>query len=136
MLVPTRELLVTEWGLASAGAPTSNASGITFGTATTLGHASMSPDRTHLAVAFTGVSSVELWLTDIAGSRQRQLTHGAVDADPDFSPNGRTLAFTRRSAGNGPPAVYLLDITAPAAEPVVLTGGTDTAMPSCSDHRG
>lgn len=134
VLVPTRELLVSEWALASAVAPTSNANGITFATAMTPGHASMSPDRKHLAVAFTGTSFVELWMTDIAGNRQKQLTHDAFDTDPDFSPDGRTLAFTRRSSGNGPPAVYLLDLTAlagdPSAEPVAVPGGTDTAMPS------
>jgi FG-GAP-like repeat/WD40-like Beta Propeller Repeat len=135
MLVPTRELLVSEGALASAVAPGSNADGIMFDTAMTPGHASMSPDRKHLAVAFTGASFMELWLTDIAGKAQTQLTHGAFDTNPDFSPDGRTLAFTRRShASNGPPAVYLLDLTAPAgnpsAEPVAIPGGTDTAMPS------
>ena len=130
VLVPTRELLVSEWALASAVASTSNASGITFATARTPGHAAMSPDRQHLAVALTGWSYVELWLTDIAGNQQKQLTHGAFDTDPDFSPDGHTLAFTRRSAGNGPPVVYLLDLTAPSAEPVAVPGGTDTAMPS------
>lgn len=134
VVVPTRELLVSEWALGSAVAPTSNASGITFDTVMTPGHASMSPDRKHLAVAFTG-SFIELWLTDIAGNRQKQLTQGAFDTNPDFSPDGRTLAFTRRGElSNGPPAVYLLDLTAPAgdpsAEPVAVPGGTDTAMPS------
>jgi len=135
VLVPTRELLVSGSALATAVAPTSNASGVTFDTAMTPGHAAMSPDRKHLAVAFTGATFIELWLTDIAGNRQRQLTQGAFDMDPDFSPDGRTLAFTRRSkASNGPPAVYLLDLTAPAGdpsgEPVAVPGGTDTAMPS------
>lgn len=135
--VPTRELLVTEWGLASAAAPTSNASGITFGTATTTGHASMSPDRKHLAVTFgdfPGQSLMGLWLTDIAGNRQTQLTHGAFDNDPDFSPDGHTLAFTRRATEGAPPEVYLLDLTAlagdPSMEPVAVPGGTNAAMPS------
>jgi len=132
VVVPTRELLVSEWALASAGA---SVKGITFDTARSPGHASMSPDRQHLAVAFAGTSNVELWQTDIAGNRQRQLTHGAFDTDPDFSPDGRMLAFTRRtSIGNGPPSVYLLDLNAlagnPSVEPVVVQGGTDAAMPS------
>jgi WD40-like Beta Propeller Repeat len=134
VLVPTRELLVTEWGLGNATAPASNASGITFGTAPASGHASMSPDRQHLAVAFGGTGFVELWQTDMAGTRQKQLTHGAFDTDPDFSPDGRMLAFTRRAASNGAPAVYLLDLTAlaanPSVEPALVPGGADAAMPS------
>ena len=143
VIVPTRELLVSADGMASAVAPESNASGITFNRWLppeerhgSPGHASMSPDRKHLAVAFTSWTSADLWLTDIAGTRQKQLTHGAWDKDPDFSPDGRTLAFTRSSSSGKPPAVYLLDLTAfaadPSVEPVLMPGGTDAAMPSWS----
>lgn len=53
-----------------------------------------------------------LWVVPIGGTRQaRPLTSGPRDLSPRWSPNGRTIAFTRAGEKDGkpqPPQIYLL----------------------------
>jgi len=59
----------------------------------------------HVAFAYGG----DLWIVDRAGGEARRLTSTpAVESDPHFSPDGRTLAFS--SNRSGVPAVYVLPI--------------------------
>ncbi|OZC03825.1 S41 family peptidase [Rubricoccus marinus] len=79
---------------------------------------------THVAFAHGG----DLWIVDRAGGDARRLTSTpAVEADPHFSPDGQTLAFT--SNRSGVDAVY----TVPAS------GGDPTRLtwyPASSGARG
>ncbi len=67
-------------------------------------------------VAFIYAS--DLWVADRAGGDARRLTStGAVESDPQFSPDGRHIAFT--SDQSGTPQIYVVD--ASGGDPVRLT---------------
>ena len=67
-------------------------------------------------VAFTHGS--DLWVASREGGRARRLTATpAIEADPHFSPDGRTLAFTSTRAGTS--TVYTIDVE--GGEPTRLT---------------
>ena len=68
--------------------------------------------------------NTEIFLIDPDGSNTVQLTDNSVDdADPVWSPDGRTIAFT--SLRDGDSAVYLMD--ADGSEQRRLTAGADPA---------
>ncbi len=66
------------------------------------GAASLSPDGRWVCVAVSSYSmagndsSSHLWLLATDGSAQRQLTRGQKDGDPQWSPDGRWIAFTSK----------------------------------------
>ena len=79
---------------------------------------------THIAFAYGG----DIWASELSGQRVVRLTSTpAVERDPHFSPDGKSIAFTsNRSGGN---AVYI----------VPVEGGNPTRLtwhPSASSARG
>ncbi len=62
-----------------------------------------------------------LWMVPTNGGEARQLTAGPRDTTPRWSPDGKTLAFTRSAEKEGrpqPPQIYLLSFTGGEAQPV------------------
>jgi hypothetical protein len=57
----------------------------------------VSPDGTRLAVTVMSATrqNAELWVVNVDGSGRRQLTRGAYDTLPEWSPDGSTVLFTR-----------------------------------------
>ena len=84
----------------------------------------ISPDGTR--VAFTRVAidtaadeyRTNIWLVETAGGEPRQLTGGMHDAQPRWSPDGKTLAFVR-AEDRKPGQLYLLPMV--GGEAVALT---------------
>lgn len=62
-----------------------------------------------------------LWIVPTNGGEARQLTAGPRDTSPRWSPDGKTLAFTRSAEKEGrpqPPQIYLLSFTGGEAQPL------------------
>ncbi|WKE66897.1 PDZ domain-containing protein [Gallaecimonas kandeliae] len=61
--------------------------------------------KDHIAFVYAG----DIWVADLDGGHPRQLTTGPdADSRPQFSPDGRQLAFTSVHGGNAD--VYLVDV--------------------------
>ncbi len=82
--------------------------------------AQISPDGTQVVYTHVKVTpkhdnyETSLWIVPTAGGPARQLTSKANDAGPVWSPDGKTIAFSR-SAGEGPAAraqIFLLSMDA------------------------
>ncbi len=90
----------------------------------------ISPDGSHVAFVKVWVNlradryDTALWLVPTSGSESaRQLTAGPRDASPQWSPDGRRLAFIRSVEKDGrvqPAQIYILAMDA-AGEPWALT---------------
>jgi dipeptidyl aminopeptidase/acylaminoacyl peptidase len=77
-------------------------------------HATISHDGTRVAFIVTRMDLAKdaylsnIWVAATDGSRVAQLTRGDRDASPDWSPDDRTLAFSR--AAGGPPQIYTIEL--------------------------
>lgn len=102
-----------------------------------------SPDGERLAVVradgdyeSAGPSATWLWTVAADGSDPRPLTDGAVhDDQPDWSPDGTTVAFSR-SVVDGPPLVHeLMVVDAAGGEPrPLVTGAAPDPGAATADH--
>ncbi len=79
-----------------------------------LGSPTVAPDAHHAVIAASRPDPDEneyptqLWLVDLTGSDEpRQLTHGESDNAPRYSPDGKWIAFVRKT-GEGKPQLHVL----------------------------
>lgn len=90
----------------------------------------ISPDGSRIAFTLVSVDQeadeyrTHLWLVDVpvgeaAPEAPRQLTFGGRDSQPRWSPDGRTLAFVRKAAGEDDAQIHLLPLQ--GGEPRKLT---------------
>ena len=79
----------------------------------------ISPDGAQIAYTLVTVTpkhdnyATSLWIVPAAGGAPRQISSGAHDASPRWSPDGSRLAFLRTGEKDGkpePPQIYLLDM--------------------------
>ena len=74
----------------------------------------LSPDGKTLAFTSARSGSAELWLADIDGANPRQLTRlgSRIIGYPDWSPDGKRIAFHARIADryNNEPRLYFVDV--------------------------
>ena len=83
----------------------------------------ISPDGARVAFTRVSVDSVaddyrtEMWVVDAEGGVPRALTRGPHDAQPRWSPDGRTLAFVRAEDGK-PGQIWLLPMAGGEARPL------------------
>jgi len=74
------------------------------------------PTASATEIAFT--YGADVWVVARAGGQARRITStAAVESDPHFSPDGKSIAFTSNRAGT--PAVYV--VSAAGGEPTRLT---------------
>jgi len=90
----------------------------------------ISPDGSRIAFTLVSVDQeadeyrTHLWLVDVpvgeaAPEAPRQVTFGGRDSQPRWSPDGRTLAFVRKAAGEDDAQIHLLPLQ--GGEPRKLT---------------
>lgn len=85
---------------------------------------SVSPDGSRVVVSVShphlGADTTvgQLWIVRTDGTGAGRITRGVNDSAPEFSPDGRAIAFLRSSPGN-PPQLYMMD--AAGGEPLKLT---------------
>src|ERR1044072_6292695 len=89
----------------------------------------ISPDGSRVAYVRVWVNQksdrydTAIWVVSTGGGQPRQITTGPRDPGPRWSPDGRTLAFTRSAKKDGrpqPPQIYLMTFDGGEAQP--LTG--------------
>jgi dipeptidyl aminopeptidase/acylaminoacyl peptidase len=90
-----------------------------------VGAPTLSPDGRAACAAVTAYDmekndgDTELWLFPIDGSKARRLTSGDKDSGPQWSPDGKWIAFTAKRKEDEEPQIYL--IAADGGEAVRLT---------------
>ena len=87
----------------------------------------ISPDGSHIVYVHVAVNSkhdgyeTALWIIPSGVGAARQLTSGPRDSSPQWSPDGKTLAFTRAPEKDGKPQpaqIYLLPMEGGEARPL------------------
>src|SRR5580704_5657719 len=90
----------------------------------------ISPDGSQIVYVHVTVNSkhdgyeTALWMIPSAGGAARQLTSGPRDSSPQWSPDGKLLAFVRSPEKDGkvqPPQIYLLAMEGGEARPLTET---------------
>ena len=81
---------------------------------------SLSPDRKEIAF----VSGGDIWTVGAeGGTAQLLVSHSANEAKPQFSPDGRKLAFTSNRTGNGD--IYILDLASGEVRRLTFDDGNE-----------
>jgi dipeptidyl aminopeptidase/acylaminoacyl peptidase len=102
-------------------------------------NATISHDGRHVAFVVTRADLKQnaylanLWVAESDGSHVAQLTRGDHDGEPVWSPDDRTLVFTR--AQHGPPQLYAIDL-AGGGEARQLTHQAHGASSALFSHDG
>src|SRR5258708_7935716 len=87
----------------------------------------ISPDGSRIVYIHVTVNQkhegyeTELWIIPASGGEARQLTAGPHDSSPQWSPDGKLLAFSRTAEKDGkpqPPQIYLLAMDGGEARPL------------------
>ena len=87
----------------------------------------ISPDGSQVAFVRVWVNQkadryeTAVWIISTSGGSARQLTAGPRDGSPQWSPNGKTLAFARAPEKDGrpqPAQIYLLSLDGGEAQPL------------------
>lgn len=100
--------------------------------------ATISNDGTRVAFVVTRADLAKdaylsnIWLADTGGTRVVQFTRGDHDGEPAWSPDDRTLAFSR--AVDGKPQIFAIDMSGGEARP--LTHRRDGASGPVWSHDG
>src|ERR1700693_2079037 len=112
---------------AAAGRPISETDIFSF---QWLANPQISPDGSRVVYVHVTVNSkhdgydTALWVIPSGGGAARQLTSGPRDSSPQWSPDGKLLAFTRAIEKDGkaqPPQIYLLAMEGGEARPLTDT---------------
>jgi Tol biopolymer transport system component len=112
-----------------AGMPMETVPGSDFGSPF---HSSLSPDGSRLAISSrTGQGSSDIWLLDIKrGVPTRLTSHPAFDQTPEWSPDGRRIAFTSNRRGPTEWALFIKAVDGSGDDEVLVDLGLRTTSPT------
>jgi len=95
-----------------------------------------SPDGAHILFASNRTGAQEIWMSDAAGGNLAQLTHlGQSSGSPDWSPDGKKIAFDSRvpvKDGSPHADVYILDLVERVPRKL-NSGNGEASVPSWSN---
>jgi dipeptidyl aminopeptidase/acylaminoacyl peptidase len=105
----------------------------------------ISPDGSRIVYVYVNVNpkhtgyETALWIIPATGGPAHQLTSGPHDSSPQWSPDGKMLAFTRATEKDGKPEpaqIYLLSMEGGEARPLTdLPKGASNPLWSPDGHR-
>ena len=93
-------------------------------------HSSLSPDGSRLAASRTEGTS-DIWLLDMKrGVTSRLTSHPAFELSPEWSPDGRRIAFTSNRRGPSQWALFMKAVDGSGEEEVLVDLGLATTSPT------
>ena len=93
-------------------------------------HSSLSPDGSRLAASRTEGTS-DIWLLDMKrGVTSRLTSHPAFELSPEWSPDGRRIAFTSNRRGPTEWALFMKAVDGSGDEEVLVDLGLATTSPT------
>src|SRR5262245_48496128 len=89
------------------------------------------PDGKHALISAIKDGVSDIWLLDLDSGGTRNLTQDSFyDSDPQISPDGKTVVYTRRISGHD--KVYVFDLDNPAKKTQLTFGTFDDTTPTFS----
>lgn len=99
-------------------------------------HAQFSPDGGRIAFVSSRTDTLEVWVANVDGTSQRQLTRGptASQGSPRWSPDGSTIAFDAQEA-NGDRHIWTIPVDGGAPRQLTTIPGEQSAPTWSHDGR-
>jgi len=82
-----------------------------------------SPDGTKLAMVLSKDGNPDIYVLDLRTRDLKRVTnHFAIDTEPSWTPDGRSLIFTSERGGNSRPQIYQVDLDSGWVERLTFQG--------------
>jgi len=101
------------------------------------GHASFSPDGRHIAFSSDRTTTLEIWVSEADGTSPRQLTHDPTryQACPNWSPDGKTIAFDAEEADGANQHIWTIAVEGGALRRLTSEAGRQSVPTWSHDGR-
>ena len=94
-------------------------------------HSSLSPDGTRLAASSRTEGTSDIWLLDMKrGVPSRLTSHPAFDLSPEWSPDGRRIAFTSNRRGPTEWALFMKAVDGSGDDEILVDLGLGITSPT------
>ncbi len=94
----------------------------------------LSPDGRQVALQLYSIGRSDIWIFDLATGARRRLTFGGADENPVWSPDGRSIAFSRLVEGG---SRHILRLRADGVgEPTAIAANDEQRLPNSWSSNG